>query len=144
MKATALSTDLQACIFRKLDEDGTLRELLGGENKIFDHSPDDFPAPYIVIGDEDVDDWNTHTFNGFQGSTELKIWTHSQERVGLEECKVIMAKVYDLLNDIDLGLPGRQQINFRFATQRILPEQDNRTYQGIMTFNFMFGGNESE
>ncbi len=134
-------TDLQAAIFQKLNRDAILEGMLGGD-RIFDFVPDGQAFPYIIIGDDDLDDWNTHTFVGFKGTTTINVWSQSKDTDGKKEVKLIMARVWQLLNNRDLGIPNRQQINFRCDTKSVVTQIDNQTQNGIMIFNLIFGGSD--
>lgn len=141
--ATDLGTALQARIYAILTADATLSTLTGGSAKVYDHVSDKHAFPHIVIGEDDVDAFLTKVSDPLQGSTEIRVWTQSQTKVGRKECKDIMSRIWTLLHRQDLAVPDRVQIGFYCASQRMLVEEDGRTYQGIMTFNFIFGGNDT-
>lgn len=134
-----ISPDLQGAIFNKLNKDSILEGMLGG-NKIYDYVPDNTPYPYVVIGDDDIDDWNTHTFIGSKGSTIINVWHRSETKDGRLEVKQIMRRIWLLLNNQDLGIASHVQINFRCDNRTIVTQVDGKTLNGVMRFNFIFGG----
>lgn len=139
--ATHLDTDLQASIFAILRSDSALGQIIG--DRIYDNVPDEETFPYVVIGDDDVNDWTTHTFKGFKGTSTINVWSRRENERGKDEVKRIMSLIWLALDNKDLGLPNRIQVNFSGERSFVLTESDNRTQQGVIIFTFIFGGNET-
>lgn len=141
-QATAIGTELQAAIFKRLNTYAELESIVAA--RIYDEPPDNEKFPYIVIGEEDPTDWTTHTFEGFKGSTTIYAYSRPETKSGKEEVKQIMFLIWLALNNFDLGLPNRSQVNFRSERQFTNKEDDGRTYEGVIIFTFILGGNETE
>lgn len=142
MPATYLGTALQIRLKAILDADAALGLLLGDGNRVYDHVPDKQRYPFIVIGEEDVEAFRSKTSKGHQGITTIYVMTQSQDKAGQKQCKDIMSRVWALLDNVDLQVPDRVQVSFFCEGSNILVEDDNQTYQGMMRFNFIFGGDE--
>ncbi len=140
--ATNLGLDLLIRIFSTLDNDAALIALVGAD-KIFDHVPDFEVFPLVVIGDTSATAFHTHTFEGFEGTIQIRVWTQSDAQVGKKQVLDIMGAIWTALNNVELSVPNRKQINFRCETQDIILEEDNRTYQGQMNFDYKYGGNDT-
>ena len=135
-----LGTELTASIFGILNKAPALAQIV--EDRIYNNVPDKENFPYIVLGDEDNNGWTTHTSRGFKGTTTLNLWSRPEDGRGKAEVKRMLALVYQALDDVDLGIAGRCQVDFSHDRDFILDEDDNRTFHGVMIFKFIFGGNE--
>ena len=107
-------------------------------NGVHDSVPDNTDEPYIVIGEDDFQDWSSHTFDGFQGDVTLHVWSAKK---GRKECKEIQNRVYELLNDQDIAVPNHKTVNFRLGLNEIFKDSDGKTHRGLMRFDFILGGN---
>ena len=120
---------LQARIFALLDGDATLGALV---NAIHDNTPDEAPLPYVVIGDDSMSDFGGHTFDGFEGPVTIHAWTEGE---GRKANKDILNRIYEILHNIDIAIPGFTTIVFRCTLSEVLLDPDNRTYHGIQRYN---------
>ena len=131
--ATHVQKLLRQKIYDTLSADATLIALV---SLIYSNAPDNSAYPRIKIGDQPLDDWGSHTHDGFQGEVLIHAWTQGESDV---ECINIMNRVYTVLHNIDLGISGYSTVNFRCASNTILLEPDGRTYQGIQRYSVMLG-----
>lgn len=138
-KRSNIIRDLQAAIYQALITHAPLENELG-QDRIYDTVPDEETFPYIVIGEDDIDRFDTHDFYGFKGLATIYIYDQNQGRSGRRKLKGIMHHVYEALHDVDLGLANRKQLEFACSRQTVNTEDDNKTHEGIMEFNFTFGG----
>lgn len=128
---------LQQRLFEILDADATLTALIGSD-RIFDNAPDDIDMPYVVIGDDALNGWDGHTFDGFEGPVTLHVWTEGE---GKKDNKKILNRLYQLLHNIDIAIPSFNTITFRCIFNEVLIEpEDNRTYHGVQRYNLTVTG----
>lgn len=132
-------SELQAAVFQRLNSHTPLQDELGAD-RIYDIVPDKEVFPYLVIGEDDIDRFDTHDFYGFKGSVTIYVYDQSQGRSGYRKLKGIMSHVYEALHDVDLGIPNRKQLEFAFSRQSVRTEDDNKTLEGTIEFTFTFGG----
>ena len=126
---------LQTKIFSILNGDGPLNDLI---DKVHDNAPDNSDYPYVVVGDDDLSDFSSHTNDGFEGDVTVDTWTQSE---GRKQCKAIQERIYTLLHNIDLGIVGFKTISFRCTLTNILKDPDGRTHHGVQVFSILLGGN---
>ncbi len=127
---------IQQKIFDTIKDDATIITLVG--SSIFDNVPDNSDFPYITIGEVETGDFSSHTNDGFEGSVTVHVW--SQDR-GRNNTKTIQARIYTLLQNLDLAIVGVPTLNFRLGSQSTILDPDGRTNHGIQTFNILLGGN---
>lgn len=126
--------DLQTKIFDILNNNTDLGDVITG---VFDTVPDNQVYPYVVLGNDDIGENDSHTAGGFIGFIQIDVWDQAESS---KKTKDIQGKIYDLLHNIDLGLTGFPTVDFRCNLTTIIKENDNRTKHGVMRFNFILGG----
>ena len=131
--ATHVQKLLRQKVYDLLLADATLATLV---TNIYSNSPDNTTYPRVKVGDQPLDDWGSHTHDGFQGEYLIHVWTQGESD---GECMVILNRVYTVLHTVDLGITGYSTVKNRCASNTILLEPDGRTYQGIQIYNLMLG-----
>lgn len=119
---------LQKALFSLLTGDATLTGLVTG---VYDHVPDNTPEPYVVIGDDDIDEWATMGTNGGNAEVTIHTWTTGSE---LAPCKTIMARIYDLVHKASLSVSGYNTAGCLSEFSATFKEADNRTMHGVQRF----------
>ena len=129
-----LEIEIQKKIFEILSASTEITDIVS--DRIYDLPPEDSAFPYVTIGDDRFEPWDTHDSVGFQGQLNINVWTQSE---GRKKAKELNGIVYDLLHDKDLGIAGTCTINLKrgLATTKIDP--DGITVQGISRFNIIIG-----
>lgn len=120
---------LQTAIYSKLNTDSNLTTTLGCA--VFDEVPATATYPYIVLGEETANEYDTKDLKGSQTTINLHIWSEYQ---GSKECKNIMDRVHDLLHDGNINVTGFNLINLRFEFSDIMRDPDGVTRHGVMRF----------
>lgn len=137
---TDFARDLQGAIYSKLNTDPVLSDLLESGGGVYSEVPDDNAYPYVVLGDENIEAWNTKTNIGYRGAVNIHVWTQDQSTAGTGPVKAICDRIRRVLDDTDLKIPRVTQVAFRWVDQELQRMDDNKTYNGILEFNFIFGG----
>lgn len=86
---------LQSGLYALLAADTALTDLLAGSPGIYDHVPPDAPAPYLVIGETTVTDWDTDDSRGLEAEATIHVWSEYRGRF---ETKQIQDAVYNVLH----------------------------------------------
>ena len=105
--------------------------LMSDVTGVFDDVPENTEYPYIVIGEETSIDNATKDTDGREYTIVLHIWSRFR---GLKETKQIIAKVYDLLHNVNLSVTGASLVNIREEFTSTLMDSDGITRHGIMRF----------
>lgn len=119
--------ELQKAIYSKLSTDLTV--------SVLDNVPSGTPYPYVVIGDDTLNDSSTDDFIGFQATVTIHSWTDSE---GRKQVKTIQQSIFDSLNRCTLSISG---FNFVSCTQEYsetMLEADGITRHGIQRFRVLY------
>lgn len=133
--ATGIQVALQTKIYTLLSADTTIVTTYGCD--VYDHAPDNEPYPFIVIGEDSLDEFGAHDFDGFTVTIDIHTWTQAE---GKRACKLIQDRIYALLHEADLALTGQKTISLRGGLQTTILDPDGRTYHGVNRFNLILGG----
>ena len=128
--ANHVNVELQEKIYEILSSDGTLTALCD----VYDTPEDNSNYPYVCIGNDDFGEFDSHSFNGFDGFIQIDTWAQGMSKM---PCKEIQARIYTLLHNVDLGLPNFDTIALRCSLQNVLDDPDGRTKHGVQRFNFI-------
>jgi len=119
------SLTLQTALFEHLRADEALATALGGP-RIYDAPPHaqsgEGPPPYITLGDESVEAWDTKTEEGAAHDVTFAIW--SAER-GFSQVKTIQSALADALRTAP-ALPEARIADLRFVSSATSRERRTR------------------
>ncbi len=106
-------------VYVRLTGDEELTDMVSG--RIFDHTPEDTPYPYIVVGEaiESPDNWH----GGFGRQTVLTLHVWSQYR-GFTEALRIAARLMALLDHTPLAVDGLAHIATRYESSEALTDPE--------------------
>jgi len=119
---------LQTTIYATLTADSTLSALV--EN-IYDDVPERSTYPYVVIGDDTVNNNGTKTVDGNEHTLTLHAWAQSRGRKTVKE---IMERTYELLHNANLTVTGANLVNLRAEFQTSMMDGDGITRHGVQRF----------
>lgn len=131
---------LQTAIYTLLAADGPLNAIIVG---VYDEVPqaaeseDNTAYPFIVIGDDQLQPWNTDTELGFDATVSVVIYSRYRGRL---EIKQIADALYDALNRVDLVVTGYQVLDCVVDNAGVdfSVLQDGVTRRGDFQFNVKF------
>lgn len=86
---------LQAGVWNRLTGYTALTTVLGGA-KVYDHVPQGTAAPYVLIGDDTINEADTATYNGWEVTLTIHCWDF--EKAGRKSIKTLMGHIYDALH----------------------------------------------
>ncbi|MEM8799692.1 MAG: DUF3168 domain-containing protein [Pseudomonadota bacterium] len=119
------SLDLQRAIYDRLT--GALADLQP-VTAVYDHVPGDARLPYIVIGDDQVTDWSTKSFFGFDHRLTLHMWARTEGRATI---KSTLTAISDTLCDPKLELGGHHLVHLRHVFSDVIFESESDLYHGV-------------
>jgi hypothetical protein len=129
--------ELQKDIYSTLTGDVTLMAKING---VYDFIPDNKPFPFVRVGEINLTDSGTHTFNGFEVEFVIDLW-HRPPNRGKAALHGIMDDIYRLLHKATFSIPNYTVYVSRFISSSIIVEEDNVTYHGITKFRIILGEN---
>lgn len=133
-----METELQKAIYATLANDATLSSLVKG---VYDYvpQPDDAgdPAdfPYVTIGEDTLNAWDTDTTTGSDASTTVHTWSRYK---GKKEVKAIQGAIYAALNRATLPITGYSFVTCDLLTSDSIVDSDGITQHGVQTFRILF------
>jgi hypothetical protein len=86
---------LQAAIYTRLTGYSALTTALGGQ-KVYDHVPQGTAAPYVVIGDDTLTEWDTKSKNGWECTITIHVWDF--EKAGRKSVKTLLSHIFAALH----------------------------------------------
>lgn len=126
---------MQQAVFTALTGNAELMAMLTG---LFDNVPQKHPFPYVTMGDQTVTDWDSHTFDGANSTLTIHTWARGASR---KPCLEIMSKIYSILHNGPLTVPGFSVVVCRFEFGESSLDPDGQTYHGVQRFRLIVGGN---
>jgi hypothetical protein len=124
-------TAVQSAVIAALKADAPLTALVSG---VFDDVPQGQTYPYVSVGEDVHNEWDTNTTIGSDCSITIHTW--SQKR-GRKETKAIQAAVYDVLHRAELTFSGYRIISVDFVNSQSFVDADGMTRHGVQTFRVL-------
>lgn len=127
--------DIQRAIYEKLTMDDVINTSVVSitDNPVQDDTLGLARFPYIYIGDENVNDWDTDTELGFTATINIHVWDRGR---GKKRLKEIQEYVYQALHRAtDIALTGYNVIDIVHESSESFTDADNVTQHGVQVFN---------
>ena len=93
---------LQAAIYTRLTNYAPLTTALGGP-KVYDFVSPKLAAPYVVIGEDTLTEWDTKTESGWDCTLTIHVWDF--EKAGRKSVKSLLSLLYDALHRKEATVP---------------------------------------
>jgi hypothetical protein len=108
---------------------------------IYDHAPQDetdqdSDFPFVVIGEDRLDAWDTDTEDGFEVEILIHCWSRARGRL---EVKQLLGQIYDALHKTKLTLNGYDGLELSYKYTSTFVEPDGYTRQGVISFTLFVG-----
>jgi hypothetical protein len=108
---------------------------------VYDHVPQDAKYPYVVIGEDNFNDWSTDDKDGFTATVNLHVWDRpkgTSGKRGKAVTKVIQGEIYDILqrSNFPIGDYGNTGMSFEYSD--VFMDTDGITYHGVQRFRVSF------
>lgn len=129
---------LQAGIYTRLTGYSALTTALGG-SKVFDHIPQGESAPYVVIGEDTLTEWDTKSKAGWEATVTIHVWDY--EKAGRKSVKALLSHIHDALHqqETNITVTGFNLVQIRREFQQTIQEtavegQNDHYYHGIARY----------
>lgn len=129
----SFETVAQTVIFNILSGDAGVSSLVTG---VYDSVPETQKFPYIVVGEDDVNEWDTSSTFGADIVCTISIWSRDR---GKKETKEIQGKIYEALHtQQDSAIfSGYDVVSIVWQNSTSFLESDGLTRHGISTFRLL-------
>lgn len=101
---------------------------------VYDHVPEDSTFPYVVIGEDLANEFDTDTEQGYETLITFHIWSRYR---GKKEIKDTDKEIYDMLHRQDLTISGQYTINLMWENSETILDADGLTYHGIVEYRLI-------
>ncbi|PHR57929.1 MAG: hypothetical protein COA43_11170 [Robiginitomaculum sp.] len=128
------SLDVQKAFLSKLSADADLQQLMGGEVRVDETTPDNAVFPYIQIGDDQTIDNSNTCAKGSEIYAQVHIWSRHEK--GKVEAKKMGARIRDLLNT-KLSLADHYITVHEFQNGNYFDTQNKTETHGVLTFRYL-------
>ena len=108
---------------------------------VFDHVPQKQSYPYVVIGEDNHNNWDDDIKNGMESTVNIHVWDRpegdSGDR-GKANTKKLQGEIYNVLHrgGFDIGDYGNVGITFEYSD--CFKDTDGITYHGVQRFRVLF------
>jgi hypothetical protein len=126
------SNALQVAIYNRLTNELSV--------PVYDHVPqaDDAGAdaafPYVTIGEDSLEQYDTDTSDGFNGTVVIHVWSRHR---GRKEVKSIQGEIYDALHRHNLQVAGYHTILCYYLNSTSFMDVDGLTRHGVSQFRVL-------
>lgn len=121
-----------------LDVSPTITTETQGDQKVFDHVPQDEPEPYVVIQMLPMNDRSNYTYRGFEAEVQITTWYRSPRR-GQLGVQNIQKRIDELLHKAIICISGWNTLTLYASFIGIEAGDDNVTLQGIQRYKLQIG-----
>lgn len=101
---------------------------------VFDNVPDNAVAPYIVIGDDTMIEFDSDGGLGFEATLTIHTWSKYRGRA---EVKGIMGLIYDALHRAEFTVQGYNLLGCDSEFSETFLESDGVTRHGVQRFRIL-------
>jgi hypothetical protein len=133
----SFGTALQTAIFQRLSTYAPIAAVVKG---VYDNVPQPHDAgkdadyPYVVIGEDTVNEWDTDTDTGAEVVVTIHTWSRKRGRL---ETKTIQGFLYNALHRFDLSVTGYHNVGIDWESDQSFLDADGKTRHGVSMFRIM-------
>jgi hypothetical protein len=98
---------------------------------VYDDVPENFKAPFVVIGDDVINEFDTDAESGFDVDVNISVYSTYR---GREEVKKIQGEIYAALHRYPLVIQGYKYLGGDFEHANTFLESDGITRRGVQRF----------
>jgi hypothetical protein len=102
---------------------------------VYDHVDEPDKPPYVVVGEDTLNQWDTKSTNGFDALVTLHVWSRYR---GREECKSIQGDIYDAMHNQALSVSGYNHVLTQLDLEESFLDDDGLTRHGISRYRVVF------
>ena len=109
-------------------------DVMSAVKGVYDSVPDQQDFPYITIGEDDNNEWDTATTLGNDVVCTVSVWSRDR---GKKETKDIQGRIYNALHRQDYNVTGYQIISIDWQNSTSFLDYDAKTRHGVQTFRIL-------
>lgn len=131
------SLQIQGAISSNLKANAALSALVQGVYDAvpqFDDSGNNANFPYVTIGEDNVNEFDTDTELGSDATVTIHTWSRAR---GRKETKQIQGAVYDALHRQSLTVAGFNFVDCHWQSSTSFLDSDGKTRHGVQTFRML-------
>lgn len=98
---------------------------------VYDNPPQDLAQPYVVIGEDFHQPWDTDDSIGSESVLTVHTWSTYRGRM---EVKTIQGQIYDALHRFELPVTGFATVTVEFESAEVFRDQDGESMHGVSKF----------
>jgi hypothetical protein len=129
----SFETVAQTVIFNALDGNAPLNAIVSG---VYDAVPQVEIFPYVTIGEDSINEWDTFDNVGANASITVHTWSRAR---GRKETKQIQGLIYDALHRQEFSSAGYDVVAVDFEASQSFMDADGLTRHGVSTFRIFIG-----
>lgn len=129
---------LQAGIYTRLTGYSALTTALGG-SYVYDYVPQGRAAPFVVIGDDTLTDWDTKNTEGWECTVTIHVWDFL--KAGRKSVKTLLGHIHDALHqqEANITVTGFNLVQIRREFQQTFQEtgvegENDHYYHGVARY----------
>lgn len=122
---------VQKVVFDALTNYAALSALVTG---VHDSVPQNTAYPYVTVGEDVHNEWDTGTTIGSNASISIHSWSRAR---GRKETKQIQAAIYDVLHRSDLTIAGFKIDTIEWESSQSFVDADGLTRHGVQIFRIL-------
>lgn len=129
------SWELQQGLRTRLAGYSGLSSLVG--TRVYDHVPQDAAFPFVVIGDDTMIPFDTHSTIGGEHTVQVHTWSRYR---GNAETKQIQSQIYNALHRYALTVSGGTMVDCQCEYAETFLDADGLTMHGVTRFRVLVDG----
>ena len=100
-----------------------------------DEPEDNALFPYVTIGQDNLEAWDTKTHFGVNALCQIDVWSRQNNYL---EVKEISKQIYDMLHATSLTITGATHVLTRVESQDFTIDEDGHTKRGLMLVRVIY------
>jgi hypothetical protein len=124
--------ETQRAIYQALTADPTLMGMITG---VHDHVDQGSAYPYVVIGEDSANEWDTDTEQGAESLLTIHSWSREKGRM---QTKEIQEAIYEILHRKELTINNAVFYSLFWEFSDSFVDPDGETRHGVMRFRLRY------
>lgn len=123
--------NIQKAVYEVLSNDSEIKKKVKG---VYDDTPQNEKYPYIVIGDDTINKWDTDTELGFNTTLTIHSWSR---KAGKKEIKEVMDLIYTALHRAEINIDTLHLVTCECEFMETFTDSDRITRRGVQRFRII-------
>ena len=123
--------EIQKAVYTTLANDTAIKKKVKG---VYDDVPQDEKYPYIVIGDDTINKWDTDTELGLNTTLTIHAWSR---KAGKKEIKEVMGLIYNALHRAEININNMNLVTCECEFMETFTDSDRITRRGVQRYRII-------